>query len=183
MAEPKCEFAFQNQGTTLEWTAFKYTERTAVKGKIESFSTSRATKARTILDSVRLLEFSVDPLSVNSGVPDRDYKIKTLFMGSATKKGNITGKVLQIGSDLTGQASMELNWNGLRKKIPVTYTVKDDVLEVNGVFSVFDFGFDSGLEKLNEACIELHKGTDGKSKLWPDVEFRIVSTFAKSCSS
>ena len=38
-----------------------------------------------------------------------------------------------------------------------------------------DWNADAGLAALNNECEELHKGEDGISKLWPDVNVTVVS--------
>ncbi len=177
-----CQYKYNNEKTTLEFTAFKFTEKTGVKGKIEKFTVTKTREANSILGVFQKLEFTIFPDSVNSGVPDRDNKIRTLFLGSILKNKEITGNVSNISGGEQGKANLNLSWNGVKKTLPVTYSISEGSLEVKGIFSVLDFNLKEGLGKLNQACDDLHKGADGVSKLWPDVEFRIVSALDSSCN-
>lgn len=176
-----CQYKYNNEKTSLEFTAFKFTEKTGVKGKIEKIKVSKALESKTILGVFQGIEFTVNPDSVNSGVPDRDQKIRSLFLGSIAKNKEITGNVSNISGGDQGKANLNVTWNGVKKSLPVTYSISDGSLEVKGFLSVLDFNLKDGLGKLNQACDDLHKGSDGVSKLWPDVEFRIVSTLDKTC--
>lgn len=176
-----CQYKYNNGKTSLEFTAFKFSEKTGVKGKIEKFEAKKTKASSTVIGAFQNLEFKVMPESVNSSVPDRDTKIKTIFLGAITKSKDITGAVTDISGGEQGKANLQLSWNGIKKAIPVTYSISNATLEVKGAISVLDFNLKEGLTKLNLACDDLHKGSDGVSKLWPDVEFRIVSELDKNC--
>lgn len=63
----------------------------------------------------------------------------------------------------------------------MNFVWKDDAVEVTGTVDVVTLGLQSGLGKLNAECNDLHKGSDGVSKLWPTVDVKVVSTLKKIC--
>lgn len=84
-AQENCIYEYDPSQTSLEWTAFKFTEKTGVKGKFDSIKVVGKQKDKSKFGAVNSLQFQIDSSSVNSGVPDRDGKLKILF-GSV--KGN-----------------------------------------------------------------------------------------------
>lgn len=75
-----------------------------------------------------------------------------------------------------------LKMNGVEKRVEAT------VRRVNGNSSKVNFSLDlakfnavSPLAALNFACEELHKGKDGQSKLWPDIDVKITATLNPIC--
>ncbi|BDA77238.1 hypothetical protein LPTSP3_g01680 [Leptospira kobayashii] len=180
-AEEKCTYSYNPKQTTLEWTAFKFTEKTGVKGKFDSIQVAKVKPATTILDSVKDLSFKIEIASINSNVPDRDEKIKKFFFGSVKNGKEFKGGFSEIKGTNTGSAKLNLEFGGIKKSVPVQFTVKENTIEVAGSLDVLDFGLKSGLSRLNEECRDLHKGADGTSKLWPNVDFKIVSTLDKIC--
>ena len=53
------------------------------------------------------------------------------------------------------------------------YTIETDV-------DLMDFNAGKGLEALNQACLELHKGADGVSKTWSEVHIKGQVEFSDS---
>ncbi|TGN06447.1 YceI family protein [Leptospira ilyithenensis] len=180
-AEEKCTYAYSPKQTSLEWTAFKFTEKTGIKGKFDSIQVNKTKAGATILDSVKDLSFKIAIASINSNLPYRDEKIKKFFFGSVKNGKEFKGSFSEIKGTNTGSAKLDLEFAGVKKSIPVQFTIKENTVEVAGSLDVLDFGLKSGLSRLNEECRDLHKGADGTSKLWPNVDFKIVSTLDKVC--
>lgn len=178
-AEEKCEYDYDPSKTTLEWTAFKFTEKTGVKGTIQKVDVKKTIRSSSILGTLKNLKFVAYTDSVNSNNPDRDAKIKTYFFGSVKEiKGHFTNLVV---SPTGGTAVLKLELNKKKESIPVTYTITDNTIILKGTVDVLKFGMGSGIKKLNEVCSDLHKGADGKSILWPTVDFQVSSTLLKEC--
>jgi len=180
-AEEKCTYAYNPKQTSLEWTAFKFTEKTGVKGKFDSILVNKTKSGATVLESVKDLSFAIPISSINSNVPDRDEKIKKYFFGSVKNGKEFKGSFSEIKGINSGSAKLDLVFGGVKKSVPVQFAVKENTIEVTGSLDVLDFGLKSGLARLNEECRDLHKGADGTSKLWPNVDFKIVSTLDKVC--
>ncbi len=178
-AEEKCEYDYDSGKTTLEWTAFKFTEKTGVKGSIQKVDVKKTKRSSSVIETLKNLNFVAFSDSVNSNHPDRDAKIKTYFFGSVKEiKGHFTNIVV---SPTGGTAVLKLELNKKKESIPVTYTISENTVILKGTLDVLKFGMGSGIQKLNEVCSDLHKGADGKSILWPTVDFQVTSTLLKEC--
>ncbi|XDD54418.1 YceI family protein [Leptospira sp. WS4.C2] len=180
-AQENCTYEYDPSQTSLEWTAFKFTEKTGVKGKFDSIKVAGKQKDKSKFGAVKSLQFQIDSSSVNSGVPDRDGKIKKFFFGSVKGNKKISGSFSDITAGETGTAKLNLRFGNSKTSVPVNFVWKDDIVEVTGSVDVLTLGLQSGLGKLNAECNDLHKGSDGVSKLWPTVDVKVVSTIKKIC--
>ncbi|EOQ95801.1 YceI-like domain protein [Leptospira wolbachii serovar Codice str. CDC] len=180
-AQENCIYEYDPSQTSLEWTAFKFTEKTGVKGKFDSIKVVGKQKDKSKFGAVNSLQFQIDSSSVNSGVPDRDGKIKKFFFGSVKGNKKISGTFSEITAGETGTAKLNLRLGNSKVSVPVNFVWKDDAVEVTGTVDVVTLGLQSGLGKLNAECNDLHKGSDGVSKLWPTVDVKVVSTLKKIC--
>lgn len=172
----KCEFSYNPTKTVLNWTAFKFTEKVGVPGKFEKFSLDGTKRGSQLEDIFQNSTFTVDAMSLNTGNPERDEKIKKYFFGTL-KQNTISGKFI-----FDNQWFVELNFNGKIQKLPVRVEKKDDLNHIISLnLEVNSFGAEKSLKKLNEVCYELHKGSDGKSKLWPDVLVTIETELTPHC--
>ncbi|EMY71359.1 YceI family protein [Leptospira vanthielii] len=180
-AEENCTYEYDPSQTSLEWTAFKFTEKTGVKGKFDSIKVVGKQKDKSKFGAVKSLQFQIDSSSVNSGVPDRDGKIKKFFFGSVKGNKKISGTFSEITAGETGTAKLNLRFGNSKTSVPVNFIWKDDLVEVTGTVDVVTLGLQTGLGKLNVECNDLHKGSDGVSKLWPTVDVKVVSTLKKNC--
>jgi hypothetical protein len=180
-AKEQCIYSYDPAQTVLEWTAFKFTEKTGVKGKLDRISVKNTKKMNSVLDSLKDLTFSIQTDSVNSNNPDRDGKIKTYFFGSIKNAKDINGNFSKITGEKVGTAQLNLQFGKTKHAIPVTYEIIDDSIEMKGSLDVTDLALEKGLAKLNEVCTDLHKGSDGISKLWPTVDLRVSSKLSKVC--
>ncbi|NCN10829.1 MAG: YceI family protein [Leptospira sp.] len=176
-----CKYTYDPDQTKLEWTAYKFTEKTGVKGTFDKILVKGATTSNSIQNSLANAKFSISPSDINSSVPDRDAKIKEFFFGYPKNKNLISGSLSDINGKDKGSANLILNLNGTTNKVPLKYKIDKDTIIATGELNILDFGLSSGLAKLNEVCLDLHKGSDGKSKLWPTVSLKIESKFKSSC--
>jgi hypothetical protein len=176
-----CKFEYDPSQTKLEWTAYKFTEKTGVKGTFDKITVTGTTKSESIQSSMATAKFTISPNDINSSVPDRDSKIKEFFFELPKNQKPIVGTLSDIKGNSNGTAFLILNLNGITKKIPLEYKIDGNTIVATGELDVVDFGLSKGLAKLNEVCLELHKGADGKSKLWPNVSLKIESKFKSSC--
>ncbi|XDD46700.1 YceI family protein [Leptospira sp. WS39.C2] len=180
-AEENCIYEYDPNKTSLEWTAFKFTEKTGVKGKFDTIRVIGKTKDKTKFGVAEKMKFQIDSFSVNSANPDRDAKIKKYFFGSVKGNQKITGHFSDISSGETGTAKLNLQFGKSKTSVPVNFVWKEDTVEVVGTVDVATLGLTLGLSKLNAECNDLHKGADGVSKLWPTVDVKVISTLKKVC--
>jgi len=182
-AEPRqCRYTYNSPSTKLEWTAYKFTEKVGVNGTFDKIIVTKDTKkANSIQIAMANARFSIPTAQVNSGVPDRDEKIRKYFFGSSPKAKVLEGFFKNITGTDSGKADLVLTFNGKTETIPVTYEIQKNLLSVAGSLDVARFGMLPGINKLNEVCRELHIGKDGVSKLWSEVDFKITSEFREDC--
>jgi hypothetical protein len=181
-AESKnCLYEYDPSTTKLDWTAYKFTEKTGVKGNFSKFVVTGAKKSDSITKSISQIKFQISKNDLTSFLPDRDAKIQTYFFGSSNKANDFTGRFENIIGDEKGNADLILSFNGFTKKIPISFTLEENSILATGELDVLDFGMGTGIQKLNEICYDLHKGTDGVSKLWSTVSFKISSNFKSNC--
>jgi polyisoprenoid-binding protein YceI len=176
--QPKCEFSFNQEKTSIQWTAYKFTKMVGVKGTFNGFTVTGAKNSDTIEGAVKDIQFQIRTETVSTNNPERDPKIKDFFFGKF-QNGLISGSFKEIAA---GKATLSLSMNGVSKDVPVTYSITDNQkLKVNSKINVLDWNAKDSLDALNAVCSEQHKDTDGLSKLWPDVDIEIQSEFSTTC--
>lgn len=163
----KVKYKFDKSATILEWTAFKFTEKKGVTGTFDAVNYTSAEFANSAEELVKSLTFSIDVTKVNTDNPERDEKIKRLFFG-VMNDGKISGKVLKLFGN--GKAQILLEMNGKHLEVPATYLLDQGSFVLECKIDVADFGLTKGIEQLNEACKDLHTGSDGISKLWSEID-------------
>lgn len=178
----KCTYTYDPKKTQLEWIAYKFTEKTGVKGTFDKVIVQKdKKKAKSITQAMKGSEFRIHSKSINSEVKDRDDKIRKYFFGSSKKANFLLGSFPEIDESDKGKGRMSLTFNGKTKSIPVTFETNKNIVTVKGKLDVNDFDMAPGIAKLNEVCKELHIGSDGVSKLWSEVDFVIHSEFKSNC--
>ncbi|TGL77641.1 YceI family protein [Leptospira yasudae] len=180
-----CNYSYDHASTKFGWKAFKFTEKTGVGGsfdKIEVAGTPSGTSVDKVLKGIK---FTIDPNTVNSGNNDRDAKIKSAFFYPLKQNGKIEGKVVavELNSDKTsGKGAIELKFNGVSKKLDVTFSLHEGAhLSANAKLDLATWKALGAVEALNKVCLDLHKGKDGVSKLWPEVELTISTMLKADC--
>lgn len=177
--EPVCKYSYNHSTTGVYWTAFKFTEKTGVKGKFDSIEVSGySDNVETVTDLVHNTSFTIYTSSVNSDNPERDQKIAESFFGKMMNTSTITGTVMGI---MDNTATIKLKLNDLEKEVTGNVSMEGEVLKINVALNMNDFNGQDAIASLNKVCNDLHKGTDGKSVLWPDVEVIIETTLNKTC--
>ncbi|WP_000697032.1 YceI family protein, partial [Leptospira interrogans] len=88
-----------------------------------------------------------------------------------------------LSSDKTsGKGIIGLTLNGVTKKIDLNFTLQNGIqLDAKTNLNLGDFKALSALDSLNKVCMDLHKGKDGASKLWPEVELTISTKLKLDC--
>jgi len=161
------QFSVEPKTVTINWTGYKTTSKIPVKGEFKTVEISNIKEASTALEALNGTKFSIPVSSIFSGDDERDGKLKKLFFGVMDATISLTGTV-NLKDD--GAGTVNLSMNGVSKEIPVSYTIKDQLVEFNGTLDILDdFKAQAALESINTACLELHKGPDGVSKTWSEV--------------
>ncbi len=160
--------------TTIGWTAYKTTDKVAVKGVFQELNV-KVINGSTKEEALNGLEFSIPVSSIFSKNEDRDSKLKKFFFGVMDATELLTGKLI-IDSETTGK--VEVKMNGVTNSFPIKHTIKGQLVTFSGTLNIQDWNAQNALNSLNKICFELHKGADGISKTWDEVTID-VSTYLK----
>ncbi|MCB1167818.1 MAG: YceI family protein [Leptospiraceae bacterium] len=172
-----CTFKYDQEATTVSWTAYKYTEKAAVGGSFHKFQIKDTAAAPSALGVFEKASFSIDTDSVDSGNDGRDTKIKKEFFGNMSSQ-TIEGSVKSLEGD---SGVMVLKMNGAEKEVPVSLSVDGRDVVLTGSINVGDWNADGPLKALNKVCEALHTGPDKVSKLWPDVDIKLETSLKADC--
>ena len=186
-----CELA-QVGDVEVTWTGYKTDEKVGVSGGFNGVKYIAVAPSgenfRSILVGSKVL---IDTQSVNSKHQERDAKLAKFFFGMMSKN-SIEAKIVDMKphkgekSDKkakkrarTGELSVEIEMNGVKKVVPMSYSFNDDVFEAKGVIDMLDFGASNALSSINKACFDLHKG-----KTWSEVGISFKTKIeAKLCNA
>ncbi len=161
------QFSVEAKTVTINWTGYKTTSKIPVKGEFKTLEVTNSKEAPTATEALNGTKFSIPISSIYSGDNERDGKLKQLFFGVMDATLSLTGTVNLKGD---GTGAVDLFMNGVSKEIPITYTVKEQMVEFNGTLDIIDdFNAQTAFESISKACYDLHKGPDGISKTWSEV--------------
>lgn len=169
-----CEYSVKSNSSKISWTAFKLAEKVGVKGWFETFKLN-SHKKNNLHSMIHTASFSIDAKSVKTGNMARDIKISKFFFSTMKKSTLIKGKVINVDEKLK-QIEIELNMNGIQKKIKLNYIFEKEIFVARGEINIFDFAMDSEFKALSKACELKHKG-----KTWPDVMIEVSAEINKKC--
>lgn len=160
------KFTIDTSGLSILWTAYKFTSKVGVSGTFDTYTLDNKNTSGTVEEILNKSKLSITTASVNSNNAIRDFKLDTYFF-KAFNTSNITGTILKTEK---GEGVVKLKMNNTSKKIPFTYAIENDTIRLFTNLNLNYYKGEDALKTLNEECYELHKGADGESKLWPDVD-------------
>jgi len=172
----KESFTLDIENTTLNWVAYKTTDKIPVKGQFKSFSISNPKKGVSVLDALNGLEFNIPISSLHTNDTLRDGKLKKFFFGNMLDTSEIKG-TLHMDKETSGSA--EITMNGISQTLPFTYKINDEKATIEAVLDLNNWKAQSAIEAINIACNDLHKGADGISKTWSEVRIEVITSFLK----
>lgn len=164
-------FSIEPQTITVNWTGYKTTEKTAVTGQFTEIKIVDIKSDTTAIGALNAAKFDIPVSSLFSDNEVRDDKLKELFFGIMDATVSLTG-TLNLSTDGTG--NIELLMNGVQHKIPVTYILSGQLVEISGTMNLDDWNTQAAWESIHKACFDLHKGADGESKTWKEVGVKAV---------
>ncbi|WP_299012305.1 YceI family protein [uncultured Polaribacter sp.] len=172
--EKTAAFSLEKAENEINFTAYKYTEKTPVGGQFRQVKITSGGKGNTIKEAINNTEFSIPISSLFTKNSSRDYKIQKFFFGVMSNTKLLSGK-LNLDTDTTGTATILMN--DVSYKVPFTYTISNKTFTMNGTMDVSNWNALDALASLNKVCEVLHTGTDGISKTWSEVGLNITSKF------
>lgn len=173
-----CSYSVVNENSTLEWTAFKFTERKGVTGTFREINIDGLESSEDPKTLIESLSFSIPTATVETENPERNGKISKQFFGTISTE-NITGEVKSLGKN--GKAVISIKMNGVSKDVTGEYTLNAGTFVFKAAIDVVDWNAGSGIAALNAICKDLHTGTDGVSKLWSEVDLSFTTVLKKEC--
>lgn len=174
-----CKYVYNPESTVIGWTAFKFTEKTGVKGFFDSADVLIANESDTdLVQTLSGATFTIPVSTINSQNPERDAKIQEHFFGTMEGTEVISGMVKSIDKD---SALVDLSMNGKTVEYTGNVTVEAEKVIFETTINLDDFEAKSSIDALNSVCETLHTGTDGISKLWSEVEIKVETTLDKVC--
>jgi polyisoprenoid-binding protein YceI len=184
----KCRFEVDPASIEVGWTAFKTTQKVAVKG---SFARADAKVRKPSGSSIPgLLKGSTarielrDEKSSQSGNPARDQTLYQHFFSHLSSRGGIEGRVLAVRGDKdAGDLEMDLRLSGKQGRVAMKYTRSPEgILSAKGTIDLLAFGAKNAFDDIHSACENLHKGADGVSKTWSEVDIEITAKISGGCA-
>lgn len=162
------------------WGGFKTTSKIKVVGVFKKFSFDKeGQEFKSIKELLNDLNFEVFTNSSNSGDPIRDANLKNNFFKLLDKNFSIKGTFGEPKQD-----SILTTFHVFPKDqtIKLGYSYKDQLLEIKGKINMAtQLGSTIAFNTIHKLCYELHKGVDGISKTWEEVEIHIkVPIIAKT---
>ncbi len=181
-----CTYSYDSSATTIGFGAFKFTEKKEVKGGFLKFTVDSTSTSDSIIDVYEIFhnaKFSISVDGLDTKDQGRDYNIKTSFFGQIKETASITGKVVDLvdGKDSLSNLIVSIKFNNVENQVALKVSLVDNVLTLTGAINLNDFKAQKALASLNNTCKELHRGSDGKSVTWPEVNIYVSTTLKKNC--
>ena len=167
------------KSTNVNWTGFKTNDKIAVSGSFDGVrvvNTKDGTTPEEVLDGAKVI---VSVASINSGLNERDGKLKMILFGAMENTSEIYGTI----NFRSGKTFIRFSMNNNSKEYEVKSTFINNKFTIETKVDLLDFNASTALEALNNACSDLHKGPDGVTKTWSEVdivgEIEFTESFGK----
>ena len=168
------------ENTKVIWNGYKTNDKIKVVGYFDEFSCDREEQKFSSIDElVNGLQFSIKSSSSVSGDPIRDKNLQDHFFSYLTKDFVINGTLgqpindsIDVSFDVFGQTKT-LRF-GCQYSIVSDSPNSDSLIEIRGSIDLeSQFGGLQAFNSISNKCHDLHKGADGVSKTWKQVDILI----------
>ena len=170
------------ENTKVIWNGYKTNDKVKVVGYFNEFSTDRENQEFNSIDElVNGLAFSIKSSSSFSGDPIRDKNLQDNFFNYLTKEFLINGTLGQPIND-----SIDVTFDVFEKKRTLRFGYQYDIvpdsnsdymIEISGSIDLeSQFGGLQAFNAISKKCYDLHKGIDGVSKTWKQVDVLIKAS-------
>ena len=164
--------------TEVNWIGYKTNEKTAVSGSFSEFSSDRENQSfNSIDDLVDGLNFSISSLSSSSGDPIRDLNLKDYFFKYLTDNFEIEGT---LGRPTNDSIDVSFNILGQDQTVRFAYSTylttskySNKIIQIKGKLNLVNQFNREAFNSIHKQCFDLHKGSDGISKTWEEVDVDI----------
>ncbi len=183
--EAVCHYELDASSVNVIWTAYKLTEKVGVGGGFDSVTVEGFnTEATDLANALVGVQLNMYVSSTNTSNAERDVKIKDSFFGTMADTEVITGTVSSAAMgehENQGSCVVSLTMNGNTNDVDFLWNWENGEILMKSNVNVPDWDAQGALDALNAVCSELHKGEDGESVLWPDVEVTVKASIAENC--
>ena len=173
-------YQFDIENTKVIWNGYKTNDKVKVVGYFDEFSCDREDQEfSSIEELVNGLQFSIKSSSSVSGDGIRDQNLQDHFFKYLTDGFVINGTLIQVFGD-----SIDVSFDvfGQTKQIRLAFLDNiipgcpyfDHMVEIKGSINL-ESQFDAlkAYNAISKKCYDLHKGGDGISKTWKQVDVHI----------
>ena len=164
--KPALAYQADAEGSSLQWTAYKTTDKVPVKGTFKDVRIIKSNRSGEPAQAIDEMSFEIPVSSIFTNDTIRDGKLQKFFFAVMENSMTLKGK---LNVDSADAGTMSISMNGLSKDVPFKFEVEKDTIHLNAMMDLNDWGAQEALESLNEACKVLHTGPDGVSKTWNEV--------------
>jgi len=176
----EAKYEIDAETISLKWTAFKTTDKKPVGGTFTTINVNKNPSADAIEKAIHGVSFSVPVTGISSNNETRDAKLVRNFFNIMDDTEFIKGTFsFDEGNAEKGTGVLDLIMNGKECDLPYDYTISNDSLFITTILNLNEWNSQNALDSLNVACGVLHKGPDGISKTWTEVEIKASVALVK----
>jgi len=163
-------YVIDSKNTVVHWTGYKTSDKIPVKGIFKQIKISNVKSAANPVEVIKNMKFIIPVNSIFSNDSIRDFKLTNFLFGKMINTAHIIGKA-SLQDNGKGEASITMN--GFTKMVPLTYEVHGDDIKINAKIELNNWQAQAAVVALNEVCSEKHKGSDGESVTWSEVDVMV----------
>jgi polyisoprenoid-binding protein YceI len=161
------------ESISLDFIAYKTTEKKGVKGEFGKVNVTASELSDVKEKAINNVSFSVPVSSLFTNDKSRDWKLINLFFGVMDNTEFLSGTFHSHDTNMEdGKGVMDLTMNGKTHDLPYNYTLKGDSMFISTTLDLIAWNAQEALDSLSVACYDLHKGADGISKTWSEVDIK-----------
>jgi polyisoprenoid-binding protein YceI len=179
--EQKCTYAYVHDSTTVKFTAYKFTEKAGVNGYFDSVVVTGTHDSDTAHQVINGASFTVFVSSVETNDKGRNEKIVKHFFGKMVNTNEITGTVKSVSGDGT-KVTFLIKMNDIENEVEAPATWDGERVTLKTDINLEKWNGQAAIDGITKACKANHTGTDGVTKVWPDVTIVITTTLSKICA-
>lgn len=182
VVQEKCLYTYNADSTSLNWTAFKTTDRVGVNGSFKKVKVNVADSVYSLNELIESVGFDVDVNTIFTNNPERDETLRKFFFASLEDDGEIYGEIKIVeGDNQSGGGTVKIKINGVSRDVGFEYELNGNNLLLRTKINLDSFNGQEAIETLNSECGDLHKGADGVSKMWSDITIEVKALVNKEC--
>ena len=159
-------YSVDAKNSTVQWTAYKTTDKLPVKGTFTEINITNANQGNSSAEALEGLTFEIPVSSIFSKDTIRDAKLNKFFFAIMDNTMSLKGS-FSVKDDANG--NIALTMNGMTKDLPFTYEMSKDTILIDTKMDLNIWQAQNAVESLHQACLALHTGPDGVSKTWDEV--------------